>query len=510
MRRNQLSTAVAAAVVGVAGIAASNAALYLNPDGTGQVLIYPYYTVNNNLQTLISVVNTTEDVKAVKVRFLEGRNSREVLDFNLYLSQFDVWVAALTRAGAGATDPARLVTPDLSCTVPQIPAGGVNFRNFAYASGVGLAADAGPRDLGRTREGHLEIIEMGVVRDEAAPSPFTPATWATHVNGVPDNCPELSKAWSPPNGAWLLNRNRAIEPPTGGLFGNAAIVDVDNGVMYTYAAEAIDGFSAQSNHTNPDNLLPNLSSNFTQPALRSSIVFYQGTQVTGEWANAIDATTSVFMHSALLNEYNVEPVFLGETEWVVTFPTKHFYVDEAIVGGAAIRPFVSRFRSNAWYLSLPEPRPPREILGACEPVSLTIYDREETTPIGGIDFSPAPPGAISALCWESQVLTFNQAARASAGQPSLLLGSRLYFNIQPPYQSGWLKLDFINGAPPPPARRLRPTVNPAPPNALVYRGLPATGFAIQRYINANAQPGVLANYSGAWRHRGERTIDIGQ
>ena len=51
--------------------------------------------------TLLSVVNSTASAKAVKVRFLEGRNSREVLDFNLYLSAKDVWGAALVPNAAG-------------------------------------------------------------------------------------------------------------------------------------------------------------------------------------------------------------------------------------------------------------------------------------------------------------------------------------------------------------------------------------------------------------------------
>ena len=40
-------------------------------------------------------------MKSVKVRFLEGKNSREVLDFNLFLSPFDVWTAAVSATGAG-------------------------------------------------------------------------------------------------------------------------------------------------------------------------------------------------------------------------------------------------------------------------------------------------------------------------------------------------------------------------------------------------------------------------
>jgi hypothetical protein len=95
MNRKNLTSAVLAGLAGVAGIAATAQAVNINPDGLGQVLIYPYYTVNGGNVTLLSVVNTTENAKAVKVRFNEGLNTREVLDFNLYLSPFDVWTAAL-------------------------------------------------------------------------------------------------------------------------------------------------------------------------------------------------------------------------------------------------------------------------------------------------------------------------------------------------------------------------------------------------------------------------------
>ena len=116
MNRKNLTCAVLAGLAGVAGLAGTAQAVNLNPDGLGQVLLYPYYTANQGNQTLLSVVNTTDHAKAVKVRFLEGFNSREVLDFNLYLSHHDVWVAAI---GAGENAP-TLYIPDSSCTVPYL------------------------------------------------------------------------------------------------------------------------------------------------------------------------------------------------------------------------------------------------------------------------------------------------------------------------------------------------------------------------------------------------------
>src|SRR4030067_1419351 len=115
-KRKSVYAAVLAGL-GAVGVAGTASAVHINPDGLGQVLIYPYYTVRAGNDTYLSVVNTTASTKAVKVRFLEGKNSREVLDFNLYLSPYDVWTGAIVVT----TNGAKLVTADKSCTTPAIP-----------------------------------------------------------------------------------------------------------------------------------------------------------------------------------------------------------------------------------------------------------------------------------------------------------------------------------------------------------------------------------------------------
>src|SRR5438045_1769632 len=93
----RFSMKLLAIAIASAGLATSTAqAVNVSSDGRGQVLLYPYYTTRNDNNgnaygTLLSVVNATPSAKAVRVRFLEGKNSREVLDFNLFLSPFDVW-----------------------------------------------------------------------------------------------------------------------------------------------------------------------------------------------------------------------------------------------------------------------------------------------------------------------------------------------------------------------------------------------------------------------------------
>ena len=108
-KRKALFTAVVAGL----GVAGTAEAVYMSPNRTGQVLVYPYYTVQSaggdNWNTYISVVNTTSVAKAVKVRILEGKTSAEVLDFNLFLSPNDVWTAAIIPNDATATAPGHPV-----------------------------------------------------------------------------------------------------------------------------------------------------------------------------------------------------------------------------------------------------------------------------------------------------------------------------------------------------------------------------------------------------------------
>ncbi len=137
---NKKSLYAAIAGVSALGVAGTAEAVHVNPDGLGQVLIYPYYTVrtrdatvftNPQYNSLLSVVNSTASAKAVKVRFLEGKASKEVLDFNLYLSAHDVWTAGVIPTADGA----GIVTFDKSCTVPTVSSTvstPTPFVNFVY------------------------------------------------------------------------------------------------------------------------------------------------------------------------------------------------------------------------------------------------------------------------------------------------------------------------------------------------------------------------------------------
>ena len=105
MKKSTISLAVAATVATSAAVYAGQ---YVNPGKTGQVLLFPFYNADNGNSTGIHITNTTDSVKAVKVRFLEYKNSDAVLDFNLYMSPKDVFAFAVIPDAYG--DGAAIIT----------------------------------------------------------------------------------------------------------------------------------------------------------------------------------------------------------------------------------------------------------------------------------------------------------------------------------------------------------------------------------------------------------------
>ena len=260
-KRKALFTAVVAGL----GAAGTAEAVYLSPNNLGQVLIFPYYTVNNAggnaWNTYISVVNTTARAKAVKVRILEGKTSAEVLDFNLFLSPNDMWVAAIDPVDpTNATAGGQIRTGDVSCTNPPFTTSPnpvpVPFRNFAYTPPLATGGNQLPGTLlDRTREGYIEMIEMG---------PLSGA-WAAAVThnsaGTPANCSVVvTNVATPPS----------IGAPGGGLSGTGTLINVASGIDSGYKADALDAWSDTSRYSVPGSQSPNLAS--ASPPVATAVV----------------------------------------------------------------------------------------------------------------------------------------------------------------------------------------------------------------------------------------------
>jgi len=491
-KRKALMTAVLAGLGAAAGTAQ---AVYQNPSGLGQALIYPYYTVQatggNSYNTYISVVNTTDRVKVVKVRFREGKNSREVLDFNLYLSPNDMFTGAVVPASADAASAGRFVTTDVSCTNPGIPATGVDFRNFEY---VGASADGAGTGLDRTREGYVEMIEMAILN---APD----STRATHgATGLPSNCGALQ--------GQIVAFATTLSSPTGGLSGTGTLINVNSGLDMTYNAIAIADLTGSQIYANIGTDVPNLGdADPVSVVIARSSTGTDTNAYTSAWVDVVttpltvtdgaQAVSATMLHNAVINEYVLDTATLSNTDWVFTFPTKRYFVNLA----TAIAPFTEKFTAT----------------GACEEISFTFFNREESTgAAAGVDFSPLPPGATpNTLCWESTILSIrNGATHMPATTNSGVLGSVNNTNVQitTSFQNGWGRLSFTDtnssgtGMVSDVASLTTPVFpTPAAPaaGAQTYRGLPVVGFAVRTFNNGTLTCGTATcqgNYGGLFTH----------
>jgi len=497
--------ALAAAVVAALGVGSAEA-VFQNPNGTGQVLIYPYFTVQQvggkSMNTLVTVVNTTTSAKVMKVRFREGKASKEILDFNLYLSPNDVWTAAIVPGDASESSPGRLLSFDKSCTNPAIPATGVDFRNFEYA-GDGLG-----NGLDRTREGYLEILELATLTGSAK-------TAVTHnAAGVPANCAYVRTA----NGA-VPDPSNNVSIPTGGLTGTGTIINVAQGSDIGYNAVALSNWTYAPLTASLSSETNNLSDG-SPTSLANQSYSYDGAEVSESVAsaffnradpliNAVDAVSSTMMATAVINEFMLDGATKSNTDWVFTFPTRHFYhgrlARNATQSSNTVNPFSEKFTA----------------FGLCEPVQVTYFNREEASAVAaGSDFSPAPEQEVSALCFESTILSFRSGqAHHPSGLTSAVLGSK---NITPVtvgnFENGWANVTFLgDDSYIESTSSFYTTANAnfgiaEGSGANTYAGLPVVGFMARSFNNTTAGTCdvVPCNYNASFGHKflsGGRSID---
>jgi hypothetical protein len=496
-KKKSLHVAVLAGLGAITAAGTANA-VHINPDGLGQVLIYPYYTARAGQFTAISVVNTTSQTKSVKVRFLEGRDSREVLDFNLWMSPTDVWTGAVVSTPNGA----KIISNDNSCVTPsdlfaeaRSDAGQLinEFKNYQYISGG--YEDRGT-SLDRTREGYFEVIEMGVVTNT------TYTGYVKHTGaGVPANC----GAMDPLDGTPALVA--AITAPTGGLGGRASVISSGTGANYTFEPTALDQWSTLSQYTITGSTLPNLSA--ATPAI--SNVFTNGGVVQANWGGTggRDAVSAPMIRDTLMNEFILDLGTRSSTDWVVTMPTRRLYVTPT----AAETPFSISY-------------------AGCEPYNLSIYNREEGPTAQGPGLplpSPRPVTQVSdnRLCYEATIVPFQAASLlgsinvspllpgvlATATNATTTAGATATPSIRGPQgANGWMLMSFnlLTGVTPRPAvvpvsatGSLTPGALPValPAGAGRHIGLPIVGAMVNNYQNS-----VTSQYASTIGHKYTRNI----
>ena len=457
-KKSTLSLALTAAVAGFALTQTASAyvqsapgAAHVSVNGAGQALIYPYYTVNNGWQTNINVVNTDNThAVAVKVRFRESENSRDVLDFNLVLSPNDKWSGTLSEAGAGVS----ISTVDTSCTVPAIPGTGQEFIQDGFGfvnpnSALQSFRDSGTQTGARLKEGYAEIIPMAW-SDVTTDTVFS-GSLHSQTTGIPANCANVRQAFVPTttfgngigevlptgtdgilgSGAPSISGDAdwtAIPVGSNPLRGSMILLNKDGGTAGGTNAVAIADWMEGT---------PLLTAQefpfYLEPTLASS----QGIWTSGGLA----ATDAALTATNVINEWAENPNNGADQDWVVTYPTKSFHAD-----WEGTTPFSNIQSGSTAYRGLGTPAnvPPFENVFAGGTSEITIapafYDLEEGEPAGGtgsVSFSPGSfTSSAPSLKYEANVITFGGTS---------VLNSRLPLNFDPVgdikgLTSGWMNL----------------------------------------------------------------------
>ena len=540
--QKKLVTAAIASAFALGGTAA-----YAELADTGNVLISPFYGAadygESANETYLSVVNTTGDTKAVKVRFREGRGSEDSLDFHVYLSPYDVWTAAITQNSDGQT---VLVSSDNSCTVPAMTADpdsslALFLPTYIPEDYEGDENGDLPTAQERVSEGYFEILEMATFTGSTESSTTLAGNVKHQANGEPLDCSvavALNNASnllaSPEPGPYAIagtDVTANFAPPSGGLFGNSAVINVINGTYKPFEMTALDTLEAigdgtlffSQNRATSDELLAYTADNGLKNAKNDQIQYWDLPDLSSDSLGVLsDATPIESVHLAavnnalltqsIMNEYVIDENIGASTDWVVTFPTKKFHATDGFLGENADGDIVHGVEDDEAEGEPYAPKEPftvvfNESLGqACEPVNFRIFDREEQEEVPdtptGIGFSPGLPTTpdVTSLCFEMNVVSINDADTAEDLQmPSSVMGgttTRQNINIEElDGDAGWMILDLTEG-------------NDS--DLKSSHGLPAIGFMAADFINEGVvDGGALRNYGGTWNHRYERNPELG-
>jgi hypothetical protein len=222
----------------------------------------------------------------------------------------------------------------------------------------------------------------------------------------------------------------------------------------------------------------------------------------------VDWVSSLFMADTVINEWaasNNPGALISDyyTQWVLTFPTKHYYVDlqDDVNLGDDISPTLAR-TVPATFAPFGNPPVGSSIFPgngeSCEPVSLFMYNREERFSA----FTSPAPTPDNSLCWETNVVTFNQNY-ADAGLDSDFtfvideLDLPTDFDGQTS-ERGWARMWFTGAG--------ANTGLVIPGTTFVQYGLPVTGFLFSIYETGDA----ATNHTTINAHKYERSFGPSQ
>jgi len=257
----------------------------LDRDGAGQVLLYPFFTVENGWDTYINVSIPPFGGRILRMRILEPEHGELVKSFTLYGKSGENLRAAITRRSDEAI---VLRTAEGGCIVADDGGFGASGTDFALDSATGMV------------EIYLESRVLNVSTRNLS-------------------CETLAARWEE-GGVW-----RAPAGSTDGLSsvsdddeisGRFSLINVERGLAAELPALGLRHFNDFIPHVAPESIVPSLLDAMPVATLVS------GEEVVPESGEGIDAIALLLEDRSqwITNEVITEPGIGAATDWVLSFP----------------------------------------------------------------------------------------------------------------------------------------------------------------------------------------------
>ena len=273
------------------------------------------------------------------------------------------------------------------------------------------------------------------------------------------------------------------------------IINVLAGEDFATEATALEGFSQTSLWATPGSVEPTLAR--VNP--RTSVVTTGSNTFVTDWsvtANNVDAVSAVLMHDHVYNEFNLETGTKSGTDWVLTMPTKRFYIATG-PGNNAGALFQRNFNGNG---------------GSCDDVTVTCSTTAKSARCRRRAHSRRRrrrrPTRSAGKRTSSRTTTRTCSRRRTA--PTFRRRSA---------RAGRLSFPLIGTAGSPSAKHVlyggasvvfNTSAGVTSPASTTFNGLPVIGFAAITFNNSEI-PGttgglVQSSYGGSYLHKATRSI----
>lgn len=448
----------------------AHSAVHLSSSKTGQAIIVPFYTVSNQINTMLSLSNTTDDNKAVKIIFKEAKKGEALLSFNVYLTGQDVW----TMATGQINEKIKFASLDESCAVgfPSIEDDTTVASDWLWENGT------------------IEIIEMGTLNDLDELNPFD------------TDCDELANFWHSGQ-MWDTDNEEKLSSATGGLHVEVTLMDVQQGHSANMPVLHLNGFYGEDNiqHTKPSTAIPNLST-----GTNKSLVFSNGEDITTTWPTGYEAVSAVITQHTLSNEFNTETAVAAQTEFIISMPTLHYHLNGSrspfnTYSSSNLSFWFPTLYTNKQYFNRAGEMKNHYPCGNCSPVPPEVLRHS----VSNFVLFRLPDNYVPGDIWTRPAPMLSDVNPDHSGNTLYMLTESIPYEPYEPWSFVNGKINFLLNTSNDRGRSI------SDPSIIhTFHGMPVIGFAYTKFSNANAQPGLLAQYAFMRKHFGEKKIEISQ